>query len=181
MEDVLTGFGAASYNAQVLERKLVILLSSLFAARNLPAAERAFDRAMDRFQASTLGEVIGKLCQVLKMPADLEKRLRDALDSRNYLAHRFSWEHAEDELAESGRAKMISELSALSTQLYELAGEVEALNEAFAHALLSRVVRQQGFPPELADSIDRLYKQSAARELALMRQNAEKRDEPQDN
>jgi hypothetical protein len=160
--DVLTGFGAASYNAQVLERKLVILLSSLFAARNFPAADRAFDRTMDRFEANTLGELIGKLCQLLERPVSLENRLRDALDARNYLAHRFFWEHAEDELSEAGRAKMISELSALSTQLYELSGKLETLNDAFMRALLSRVARQKGLPLELAASIDRLYKQSAA-------------------
>jgi hypothetical protein len=181
MDDVLTAFGAASYNAQVLERKLVILLSTLFAARNLPAADMAFDRGMDRFGVSTFGELIRKLCQVLKVSASLEKQLRDALDARNYLAHRFFWEHAEDELSETSRARMVSGLSGLSEQFYELAGRLESLTATFSHTYLSEIVREKGLPPELADAIDLFFKQEAARELALMRRNAEERDEPQDS
>jgi hypothetical protein len=181
MEEVLVGFGSASYNAQGLERKLVILVASVFTARNLPVADGDFDNAMERFTVSTLGVLIRKLCEVLKLPASLEDRLRDALSTRNYLVHRFFWKHAEDELSSAGRRKMLLELSQLSGLLYELTGEVEAMTDAFVCAYLSESVRAQELPPDLADVVYRLYQQSIASEFTLMQQIAEEGDEPKGN
>ena len=176
MDDVLHGFGAAAYNAQVMERKLVLLLSALLAARDPPTADRAYDRAMADQEAKTLGQLLKALRQAMSLPEGLETRLNDAQQSRNHLIHDFFWVHAEDELSSAGRSTMFDKLGEISARFYELAGEIDAVTKAFMRVFVGGVVGERGLPDSLADAIDRLRQNTECAELDLMHQWAKRRD-----
>ena len=176
MDDVLHAFGAAAYNAQVMERKLIILLSAIVAARDPRTANRTYDRAFGNFDAKTLGPVIKALGQAIELPEGLDARLKRALRFRNMLIHDFFWNHAEDELSEAGRSTMLRELAEISTSFYELAGETEAVTKAFMSAFTSAVVSVRGLPQPLAEAIDSVFSDAERGELNLMRERAKWRD-----
>lgn len=85
-------FGLAYYNSECLHRSLAILLaySKLPPLPDIirPRAEENLSQAF----SLTLGEVIGKLRDVL--PSELIKELRKATEVRNFLAHYFWFERA---------------------------------------------------------------------------------------
>lgn len=62
-----------------------------------------------RFQ-KTLGALIKHLKSEVTLPPDLESFLADALNRRNYLAHHYFRERAEQFVTRDGRAKMLDEI-----------------------------------------------------------------------
>ncbi len=116
-KDVYAHFGLAVYFSQALEHGLVnaLVFADLIPSRG-PAVksreqwEKAFDSFMDGHFRTTLGRMIRSLQLVVTVPADLESVLRVALEKRNWLAHHYFRERAEDFMTENRRNKMIAEL-----------------------------------------------------------------------
>jgi hypothetical protein len=124
VKEVFAQFGLAYYLSGVFEAGLVVTLLYLeFLSEQKAEFERKgrkhFDRArfqaeldvfMQRQHAKTLGPLIKRLHDL----TGLDDALRDAITSaktrRNFIAHHFFREHAENFMNRQGRDKMIVEL-----------------------------------------------------------------------
>lgn len=91
------------FYAQVLEHGIVnaLVISDLIPAqRHLAKSQGEWsglvDEFMDRHFERPLGKLIGSLRAVTTVPSDLDARLREALESRNWLAHHFFRERARE-------------------------------------------------------------------------------------
>jgi hypothetical protein len=119
--------------AQVCERKIMVLVSFVSAFQIRTAS--AFDDEFERFDTQTLGQLLKSLRQVMKIDSATEETLKTALDKRNYLMHRFFWEHAENLLSGTGRSRMLSELSEHACFFSDLALHLDLMTKAVAGAL----------------------------------------------
>ncbi len=74
-----------------------------------------FDSFMGRNFEQTLGRLIRDLRETTVVPPELEDKLTHALRRRNWLAHNFFRERAEDFMSARGRDGMIRELEEAQT------------------------------------------------------------------
>lgn len=116
VKEVYARFGFAVYQAQVLEHGIVnalVLLDLIPSRRHLARSAEEWGSAVDNFMSrnfeKTMGRMIKDLKTVASVPGDLEEMLTIALTKRNWLAHDFFREHAEDFMNASGRDRMIAE------------------------------------------------------------------------
>jgi hypothetical protein len=132
VRDVYAHFGLAIYLAQCLEHELV---NALVYVSLLPDAVKVrpkrgewiatFDSFMDRNFQLTLGQLIARLRSASTLPGDLEEGLGRALTLRNYLAHAFFRERAEDFVTSRGRRAMTSELREAQAVFLESSEQLE--------------------------------------------------------
>jgi hypothetical protein len=112
VRDVYAHFGLALYIAQVLEHALV----NAMVAGQLPGPARMTRQQIDDFMETQFDEPLGRLIQNLRrhvhVPEELNQNLRQALNTRNRLAHRYFRERARDFMSAAGRSAMIEELEA---------------------------------------------------------------------
>jgi recombinational DNA repair ATPase RecF len=114
---VYAHFGLAVYSAQVLEHGLA---NALVCAELLPRRagkptvrkqwEAEFDTFINQQFEQTLGRLIRSLKAAAPVPDDLETLLAAALGRRNFLAHHYFRERAEEFITRDGRERMITEL-----------------------------------------------------------------------
>lgn len=116
IREVYAHFGLAIYAAQCLEHGLVnalIYLDLLPSQTTIPKSE-VWTEMVDSFTAKhfehTLGKMITDLKEVTVVSLNLNDHLSKALRKRNWLAHDYFRERAEDFLSTAGREKMINEL-----------------------------------------------------------------------
>jgi len=128
-------FGLAMYNAQVLEHGIV---NAMVVAR-MPERDKitrsGIDAFMNRQFDSTLGQLVRELQRYVEVPNDLEESLRKALSRRNWLAHDYFRERAEDFVTDAGCHRMIEELG-VAQRLFQgvdekLTGLVRPIREKF--------------------------------------------------
>jgi len=128
-KEVYAHFGLAIYLAQVLEHGLVIALvyADLMPKRKPHHTTADFDLFMDKHFETTMGRLINTVRKQVSVPPELEALLLGARTKRNWLAHHYFRERAEDFMNEPGREKMIAELKEahiLFERADELLGEV---------------------------------------------------------
>jgi hypothetical protein len=118
--DTYAEFGLAVYLAQVLEYALV---NAMIVAQ-LPQAGAITRNDIDAFMAQefkgTLGRLIRNLAVHVAVPTTLQTVLSDALEKRNWLAHHYFRERAEQFVTTTGRSSMIDELHT-AQELFERA------------------------------------------------------------
>lgn len=120
VKEVYARFGLAMYHAQCLERQVAILVAACCNPEFLrkPADERKaiFDAEM----AKTLGILVRRLSDQVRIGPNLQSRITKALKTRNWLAHNYFWERSAQFLGASGREDMIRELTGTSNELSAL-------------------------------------------------------------
>ena len=125
IKEVYAHFGLAVYLAQVLEHALVIALvySDLLPNRTPSTTQAHFDVFMDKHFSTTMGKMIKNLQQFMPIPAELGTLLTESRTKRNWLAHHYFRERADEFMTEKGREKMLIELKDAQT-LFEKADEL---------------------------------------------------------
>lgn len=117
VKTVYAHFGLAIYLAQCLEHGIVNALLVLDLVPNQAKTLRSknewnmkVDDFFDQNFRQTLGQMITALRKVTTVPTKLETLLAEALHKRNWLAHHYFRERAEQFMSASGRDHMIAEL-----------------------------------------------------------------------
>jgi len=117
VKNVYANFGFAIYAAQCLEHGLVnsfIYLDLIPSKRDITKSPKDRESSVDAFASAhfehTLGRMIGDLKKVTSVSPDLSEKLSKALEMRNWLAHHYFRERAQNFLISSGRKNMIFEL-----------------------------------------------------------------------
>jgi hypothetical protein len=96
---------------------------------NRSTYEREFDKFFADHQKLPMGELIKRFERFAASETNLIGQLRDALKTRNFLAHHFFREHAAAILNRSGRASMIEELRGAQDAMQDVLHLVEAFLE----------------------------------------------------
>lgn len=108
IREVYARFGLAYYQSECLHRELCMILAwSGLPSRDLTTRPRVEER-LAHACSLTLGDVAAKLEGVL--PAELSGELREAVDKRNFLAHRFWFESAHLMFSVEDAHQLIAEL-----------------------------------------------------------------------
>ena len=118
MREVYARFGFATYQAQCLERQLAIILATKYGPEPTRISSKEFSSVFEDLFSKSLGQLVRKITKFSDLSKDVEGRLQEALETRNWLTHRYFWERALDILSVAGRAKMIDELRAAADLLH---------------------------------------------------------------
>jgi hypothetical protein len=155
--EVFAFFGLASYAAQVLEAELVNLIVATHLIERIPDTADDVEQLFSQHFALTLGRLLRVTSSRLNLPPDCEVLIRQALDARNRLVHRFYGEHSENLLSAVGRLEMMCELREM-TVLFRRA-------DAASMQISSQLFASVGVTPE-----------TTALELSSMVDTARRRD-----
>jgi len=135
ISELYEAFGLAMYQAQSLEREIAILLVTAQAGRpsrlTLFQLEDLYEKSFRR----TLGPLIHAVRREIPLHVNLEKRLFDALETRNFLVHNYFWERAGEVQTTEGRASMIKELRQFADDFDRLDNELTPISSAWARHL----------------------------------------------
>jgi len=128
MREVYSRYGLAMYFAQVLEHSIV---NTLMMMRLMPtitdfsdrqAWEEAFDEFFDQQFGKTFGNMLRELETTNALPQDITNQLRLAKFERDYLAHKFFRENAQEMMSPLGRTQMVCRCEQ-SIELFQVADE----------------------------------------------------------
>ncbi len=118
--EVYAAFGVAVYCCQVLETGLVNYLGLLMRMKSgAPMSESGVDALLGKLLRDTLGQNINKVRQQLGSEGRwiLEDEMRETLELRNQLVHRWMRERVMLQGTSSNRQAMVAELEAATSQL----------------------------------------------------------------
>ena len=116
VREVYARFGLAIYAAQCLEHGLVdaLMYLDLIPSVKVKMEQKEWERAVDDFTSQhfehTLGRLIRDISRFTQVPTSLSDLLSRALTMRNWLAHDYFRERAENFMFNEGRVSMIVEL-----------------------------------------------------------------------
>lgn len=103
-------YGVAVYYAQTLEHGMVNVLSWGEAVESgRPTRELIEANTVENFE-HTMGRLLKRLRPLIAKDSHLTEQLQQALETRNYLAHGFFRNHAENVMTVPGRELMMAEL-----------------------------------------------------------------------
>ena len=115
--EVYAKYGLAMYFAQCLETELVNLLFSLKLKDKDKITRFEIDLFREDNYEKTLGSLIKSLKQTMEVSENLEMDLKELLEIRNYLAHRYFRVEIIDIMTKDGRQHMLSELDSFISKL----------------------------------------------------------------
>ena len=116
-EEVMKFAGLALFYAQILEDNVRWLASILHLPEPIVFGADELRSSRERFEQSTLGQLVRAIRKRVPVPPRLEDELRAALDARNQFIHGYFPSHQANYLSESGRSEMIKELRSISQTL----------------------------------------------------------------
>lgn len=118
-KDVFTWFGGAAYAVQCFEVELCTLLLLVRRLKNPSTTPQQLEDLDTKLSKKTLGRLLLELGKHLTVHPDFQAMLNSYLDRRNYLMHRFFFDHALDLLSSTGCQMMVSELRDIHASLKE--------------------------------------------------------------
>jgi hypothetical protein len=102
------------YHIQCLERTLAMLGSTVYNPDADHITRTQYDAILEDNFKKTLGQLISKIKKSVDLPDDFEKKLADALEKRNFIAHHYFWKRAMKFSHTRGQEEMLAELIQLS-------------------------------------------------------------------
>ena len=130
--EVYAKYGLAMYFAQCLETGLVNLLVALKLKDRDKITIFDIDSLIGINYEKTLGKLIYSLKEAMKTSEDIETDLKELLDIRNYLAHRYFRVKAIDFMKKDGRQHMLSELECFISKLEGGDKKIESITAVIA-------------------------------------------------
>lgn len=159
-KEVFAFFGLAAYYGQVFEQAALHLAAALHVYAMSPRTRQGVDATWERLDRQTLGQLLASARQRTTIDPTIDELLGEAIDSRNYLVHRFFERNSERFMLESGRKSMIHELRD-ATGLFQRADRA-------ATELFLPISSAMGVTEEVLDAtFDRMKAELEARDAAL--------------
>jgi hypothetical protein len=113
IENVFARFGEAVYEAQCLEKQLVILLSYISSPTPNKMSKPRYDELIETNLEQTFGSLANEIKNKIKISTDIQTKLDRAVEGRNWLSHNFWWDRASEFSNFQGRQGMLLELNEL--------------------------------------------------------------------
>lgn len=153
IRELYAKFGLAYYQSECLHRGLCMVLAwSGLPSPGLITRPRVEERLALAFSL-TLGDVTAKLENVL--PAELSGDLREALDTRNFLAHHFWFERAHLMFSVDNVRQLIADLDGYTEEFEQLDKRVDEWSKPTRRQLgLTEEVLQNSLKRVLAGELD---------------------------
>jgi hypothetical protein len=126
LREVYAHFGVAVYQAQVLEHGVVNLLSQTEIMKEA-TSQAEYDKLVAVSLTRTLGFLAKRLGSVLATDETLLGDLREAIERRNYLVHRYWRERVQLTHTARGRNRIIEELDSISDHFASIDQRLEAM------------------------------------------------------
>lgn len=145
IREVYAKYGLTMYFAQCFETGLVNLLVSLKLKDREKIIKSDIDLFMEKNYEKTLGGLIHSLKKAIKTSENLEADLKELLDIRNYLAHRYFRVKAIDFMKKDGRQRMLSELESIISKLENGDKKIDSI--------ISAIYKQYGITYEMINKI----------------------------
>jgi hypothetical protein len=152
IRQVFAVYGAAMYFAQVLEHGLVnvVMVSRAGTYRSHEEADAVWEELF----ASTMGRQLRDALAEGGLSEALVDRLRNALRTRNYLAHEF-WRERSDHMGSfTGRNELLVELEEMRAELHASDRELEPITRGIFAA---KGVTEKMFEAEVAGIMAKAY------------------------
>ena len=124
-KDLYAFVGLAVYFAQLVDHRLRYLATVFRLAGRGLLTPQAWDSTCAPLTRHGAGQLLTAAGQAVEIPEPLEALLGKALETREYLIHRFFQVHVEDVWSEGGRRVMIDELRGLITLCKRVDQQVE--------------------------------------------------------
>ena len=110
-------YGFAAYCSQLVEHAAINLALVLQLPEVNLISKEAFDEIYDSLNKKTFGQLLKTAKKLITISDNNESLLKEALEARNYLAHHFFKEHAENFISNTGKHEMKKELQSIITKL----------------------------------------------------------------
>ena len=175
IKDVYAQYGLAMYLAQCLEHGIVL---GLIYAKLLPdelgmprtagpdsirAFEKRFDVFMDEHFEMTMGALFSRLQKTATLPSTFDVEFTKARKLRNFLAHSYFRERAEDFISKAGRTAMLAELEEAQKLFARIDDELTAAARSLARAAGLELTKQEH---RVAEYLATAYARASARDAA---------------
>ena len=123
------------YRAHCLEQQIRLMLSTMFneAFLKVPPEER--DVLLNKYNRATLGQMKTELDNTSRLSSTLERKLKKAVDVRNWLAHHYFHDRVKEISTPNGRENMILELQEEADKFGELDMEFTEVFKKWANKL----------------------------------------------
>jgi hypothetical protein len=122
--EVYAFYGLTMYYIQSLERTLAMLSATVYNPNADHITKSQFDSILEGNFKRTLGQLISNIKKSVDLSDDFEKKLSDALEKRNFIAHHYFWARAMKFGNIRGQEEMIAELSQLSVYFQNVDNEL---------------------------------------------------------
>jgi hypothetical protein len=116
-KEVYARFGLAAYWAQCIETSLNLFYLMYPRVNNPTLTVATLDSMEASRRKQTLGQLINDFRKYVELDAGSEQLLRNALDKRNFLMHRYFEDRADYFMSKGGRTQMIEELTEIAVDL----------------------------------------------------------------
>jgi len=127
IKEVYARYGLAMYEAQCVEKALAILLASRYEPQNIH--RYAYDERLNGNLNLTYGRLVEKFVALATEESELGETLRQTVEPRNWLAHRYFWDRVVEFQNHEGRIKMITELQELVDLFEKMDDRISQLTE----------------------------------------------------
>jgi hypothetical protein len=143
--EVFAHFGAAMHQAQCVETQAAICAALLETPHDVHAY--AYADRLHRYLRDTLDRIVERL-ELFTAVADLVPQLRDAVEKRNWLAHRYFRDRMVEFTTAEGRVMIVHELSEIEGGFSKLDAALTALTHSHAR---ERGVTEDAYKEALAE------------------------------
>lgn len=110
-------YGFAAYCSQLVEHSAINLALVLQLPEVNLISKGTFDEVYDSLNKKTFGQLLNMAKKLTEISENNESLLKEALESRNYLAHHFFKNHAENFISNTGKHEMKRELQSIIKKL----------------------------------------------------------------
>ncbi len=128
IKEVYARYGLTAYTSQLFEKELGQFLTHVIQMQKKTWSSEEIDSVINDISLKTLGRILNELRERVKLKPQLENKLKEAANKRNYLAHHFFSENAYKFFSKKGQTEMINELNSLK----ELFDEAESISRALS-------------------------------------------------
>ncbi len=132
--EVYAFYGLTMYHIQCLERTLAMLATTVYNPNADHITKLQFDSILEGNFKKTLGRLISTVKKSVDLSDDFEKKLSDALEKRNFIAHRYFFARAMKFGHIRGQKEMIAELSRLSVYFQNVDNELDLILRKWMNA-----------------------------------------------
>ena len=112
-KDVFAWYGSVVYTAQCFEVELCNLLLAHKRLDNPETSSEELDKLDEILMRKTLGQLINEVKKRFRIHPEFETLLKQYLQKRNYISHRFFFENSKKLISTDGCQQLISELQDL--------------------------------------------------------------------
>ncbi|MBN8507841.1 MAG: hypothetical protein J0L57_04445 [Burkholderiales bacterium] len=136
MEPVFLALGQTVYVCQCFEGSIVALLALFNEEVHGTNDGRAFQATIDNVSRKTLGPLLDSARKIVDVAPQVDELLKEGLELRNRVIHRFADEFAGKVQSPHGRAEVVAELFRWRLRLIECDDAV--------HAMLNAILARRG-------------------------------------